>query len=82
MTKTQAQIIELFHTLPVAARRKLATELYEQTERGSFCDRMSQSQWRELEQAIAEADRGEGATAGDVFEKLAKKRGFARASAS
>ena len=78
MTKTQAQILELFQSLPQAEQRELAEQLYEQTVRGSFYDRMTPEQRAELDQSIAEADRGEGTEASIVMTRLAQKFGFTR----
>jgi hypothetical protein len=78
MTRTQAQIIELFQTLPAVERRELAEQLYEHAVRGTFHDRMTPEQRAELDQSIAEADRGEGAPANEVFERFAQKFGFTR----
>ena len=36
MTNTQAQILELFQTLPQSEQHDLAEQLYEQATRGSF----------------------------------------------
>ena len=78
MTKTQAQILELFQTLPQSEQRQLAEQLYEQTVRGSFHDRMTPERRAELDQSIAEADRGEGTEASIVMTRLAQKFGFPR----
>ena len=84
MTKTQSKIVELFKTLPVVEQRELAEHLYESAlnakrSETSFSATLSASQRAELKQSIAEADRGEGAPADEVFDRLAKKHGFARA---
>jgi hypothetical protein len=78
MTKTQAQILELFQTLPEAEKRELAEQLYEQAVRGSFYDRTTPEQRAELDRSIAEADRNEGAEVSVVIDRLARKFGFAR----
>lgn len=78
MTKTQAQILELFQSLPQAEQRELAEQLYEQTVRGSFYDRMTPEQRAALDTSIAEADRGEGTEASIVMSRLAQKFGFPR----
>ena len=41
MTKTQAQIIELFKTLDQMEQREVAQQLYERAVVGSFYDRMT-----------------------------------------
>ena len=78
MTKTQAQIIELFRTLPELEKRELVEQLYEQTVLGAFCDRMTPEQRAELVTSIAEADRGEGTEASVAMARIAKKVGFPR----
>ncbi len=78
MTKTQAQIIELFETLDAAQKRELAERLYETTVAGSFFARMTPEQRAELAESIAQADRGEGEDAATFFERMARKHGFAR----
>jgi putative addiction module component (TIGR02574 family) len=82
MTKTQSKIVELFKTLPATEQRELAEHLYESASAEhsdtSFSARLSTSQRAELERSIAEADRGEGSAADEVFDRLAKKHGFAR----
>ena len=78
MTRTQAQILELFQALPEAEKRELAEQLYEQTVRGLFYDRMTQEQRTELDRSMAEADHGEGAEVSVVIDRLAKKYGFPR----
>jgi hypothetical protein len=84
MTKTQSKIVELFKTLPTAEQRELAEHLYESAlntkhSETSFSARMSASQRAELEQSITQADQGHGSSASEVFDRLAKKHGFARA---
>ena len=78
MTRTQAQIFELFQTLGIAEKRELAEQLYETAVAGSFYDRMSPEQRRELDQGITEADRGEGVSSGEFFDRMARKYGFDR----
>lgn len=78
MTRTQAQIIELFQTLPVGERRELAEQLYERAVRSSFFDTMSAEQRAQLDRSIAEADRDEGDPVDIVFDRLASKLGIAR----
>ena len=75
MTKTQAQIIELFRTLNPAEQREIAEQLYE-TAVGSFYDRMTPEQRSELDEGIAQAERGQVVPAEEAFERLAKRFGF------
>jgi predicted transcriptional regulator len=70
MTKTQAQIIELFRTLAPAE------QLFETAVAGSFYDRMTPEQHRQLDEGIAEAERGQVIPAEEVFDRLAKRFGF------
>jgi predicted transcriptional regulator len=76
MTKTQAQIIELFKSLDPIEQRELAEQLYETTVAGSFYDRMSPAQRAKLDEGIAEAERGQVRSAEEVFDRLAKRFGF------
>jgi hypothetical protein len=75
MTKTQAQIIELFKSLDPIEQRELAGQLYETTVAGSFYHRMSPAQRAELNAGIAEAERGRVRSAEEVFNRLAKRFG-------
>jgi hypothetical protein len=76
MTKTQAQIIELFKTLDPTEQREIAEQLYERTVAGSFYDRMTPQQRGELDEGIAQAERGQVRPATEVFDRLAKRFGF------
>jgi predicted transcriptional regulator len=76
MTKTQAQIIELFKTLDPAEQREIAEQLFETTHAGSFYDRMTPEQLAELDEGIAQAERGQVRPAEEVFERLARRFGF------
>jgi len=76
MTKTQAQIIELFKTLDPAEQREIAEQLYETAVVGSFYDRMTPQQRAELDEGIAQAERGQVLPAEEVFDRLAKRFGF------
>jgi hypothetical protein len=77
MTKAQAQIIELFKTLDPAEQREIAEQLYERTIAGSFYDRMTPQQRAQLDDGIAQAERGQVLPADEVFDRLAKRFGFA-----
>jgi hypothetical protein len=76
MTKTQAQIIELFKTLDPVEQREIAAQLYETAVAGSFYDRITPEQRRQLEEGIAQAERGQVVPAEEAFERLAKRFGF------
>jgi predicted transcriptional regulator len=76
MTKTQAQIIELFKTLDQAEQREVAEQLYERTVVGSFYDRMTPQQRADFDEGIAQAERGQVRPAEEVFDGLAKRFGF------
>jgi predicted transcriptional regulator len=76
MTNTQAQIIESFKTLDPAGQREVAEQLYERSVVGSFYDRMTPEQRAELDEGIAQAERGQVRPAEEVFERLAKRFGF------
>jgi hypothetical protein len=45
---------------------------------GSFYDRMTSEQRAELDEGIAQAERGQVRLAEEVFDRLAKRFGFAR----
>jgi predicted transcriptional regulator len=76
MTNVQAQIIALFKTLNPAEQREVAEQLYERTVAGSFYDRMKPEQRTELDEGIAQAERGQVLPVGEVFDRLAKHFGF------
>jgi predicted transcriptional regulator len=76
MTRTQAQIIELFKTLDPAEQREIAEQLFETTHAASFYDRMTPEQLGELDEGIAQAERGQVRPAEEVFERLARRFGF------
>ena len=76
MTKTQAQIIELFRTLNPAEQREIAEQLYETAVAGPFYEHLTPEQRRQLEEGIAQAERGEVVSAEEAFERLAKRFGF------
>jgi len=78
MTKTHAQILELFQTLDALEKRELAEQLYETAVAGSFYARMTPEQRAELAESTAEADRGEGEDAESFFDRIARKHGFSR----
>jgi len=76
MTKTQAKIIELFKTLDQAEQREVAQQLYERAVVGSFYDRMTPQQRADLDEGIAQAERGQVRPSEEVFDRLAKRFGF------
>ena len=76
MTKSQAQIIELFKTLDPVEQREVAEQLYERTVAGSFYDRITPEQRAALDEGIAQAERGQVLPAEEVFDRLAKRFGF------
>ena len=73
MTRTQAQIVELFQTLPPVEQRELVEHLADQTVRGDFYDRMTAAQKAELATAIGEADRGETISSEDLKSYMASR---------
>jgi predicted transcriptional regulator len=76
MTKVQAQIIELSKSLDPAEQREVAEQLYERTTAGSFYDRMTPEQRAELDEGIAQAERGQVFPVEEAFDRLAKRFGF------
>jgi hypothetical protein len=81
MTKTaaRARILELFGTLPARDQRALAERLSETAREQSHYDRLSPEDRAELDEAIAEADRGDTIPADEAFNDLAQRYGFSRA---
>ena len=78
MTRTQAQIIEMFRTLGPDERQEVMSELYEAAASEAFFDRMTLDQRAQLQEGIAQADRGEVADADQVMDRLARKFDFKR----
>lgn len=79
MTKTQAQIVELIAQLPLAERREFiehvhATGLHDD----SFYSQMTHEQRAQLDEGIAQADRGEVVDADAAFSRLAARFNFKR----
>jgi hypothetical protein len=79
MTKTQAQIIELFWTLNRAEQREIAEQLFETAIAGPFYGHLTPEQRRQLEEGIAQAERGDVIPADEAFERLAKRLDFSHA---
>ena len=80
MTLTQTQILTLIATLPLEQRRELVEHFYDvNLFDGSFYDSMTAEQRADLEDSIAQADRGDVVPAPQVFSDLAQKFGFSRA---
>ena len=80
MTRTQTEIVELFRTLPAPEQEEVMKRLAAYRTWPSFYDRMSPEQRAELDQSIAEADRGEGMPATDALDDIARKLGFKRSA--
>jgi hypothetical protein len=76
MTKTKAQIIELFKTLDPVEQREIAERLYETAVTGSFYERMTPEQHRQLDEGIAQAERGQVVPAEWAFDRLADRFAF------
>lgn len=76
MTKTQAQIIELFKTLIPPSSGRLPSNSSKTTYAGSFYDRMTPEQLAELDEGIAQAERGQVRPAEEAFDRLARRFGF------
>jgi Mg/Co/Ni transporter MgtE len=77
MTRIQTRILELFETLSADERAEFLDRLAAQGP-PSFFDRMTAEQRAELDRSIAEADRGEGKPAADLFAEIAAKHGLVR----
>lgn len=79
MTKAQADILERIAQLPEAERRALVAHLVASGMGGeSFYDRMTPDERAALAEGIAQADRGEGSPAEEVFEAIARDLGLRR----
>jgi hypothetical protein len=79
MTETETRIVQLFKTLPPNEQRALVEHLAETAESGSFYDRLSPEQFAQLDEGIAQSERGETVAAAEVFDRLAKRFGFSNA---
>jgi hypothetical protein len=66
----------LFRTLDPVEQREIAEQLYETAVAGSFYNRMTPEQRRQLEEGIAQAERGQVAPVQPVFHRLANRFGF------
>jgi len=76
MTKTAARILRLFNTLPERDQRVLVDRLVDAARASSFYDRMSPEQRAELDEAIAEVERGDTIPADTTFDDLALRFGI------
>jgi hypothetical protein len=76
MTRTQAEIIELFKTLDTVEQREVAEQLCGIARADSFYDGMTPEQLVELDEGIAQAERGQVRPAVEVFDRLARRFGF------
>ena len=79
MTKTQARIVELVAQLSPEERR----ELIEHMQQAGLLDdtyygRLSADQRAQLDEGIAQADRGEVVDGGEAFDRLAARFNFKR----
>jgi predicted transcriptional regulator len=79
VTKIQVHIVELIAQLSLAERR----ELFEHVQEtglldGSFYSRMSPEQRAQLDDGIAQADRGEVVDGDEAFNRLASRFNFKR----
>ena len=77
MTKTQAQIVELIAQLPLAERR----ELFEHVQETGLLDEslysgLTPEQRAQLEEGIAQAEKGEVVDGNEAFDRLATRFKF------
>jgi predicted transcriptional regulator len=80
MTKAQAQIVELIAQLPLSERRELIAHVQQVGLLGeSFYSRMTPEQRAQLEEGIAQADRGEVVDGQEAFDRLAARFNSKRA---
>lgn len=79
MTSSQAQIVELIAQLSLAERRELFEHVREAgLLEESFYSRMTPEQRAQLDEGIAQADRGEVVDGDEVFNQLASRFNFKR----
>ncbi len=78
MTRTQAQIIEMFRTLDASEREEVMSELYETAVSETFYDRMTPAQRTQLQEGIEQADRGDVADANQAMDRIARQFDFKR----
>ena len=79
MTRTQAQIVELIAQLPLTERRELVEHVQESgLLEESFHARMTPGQRAQLDEGIAQADRGEVVDGNEAFRRLASRFNFKR----
>lgn len=76
MTKTQAQILDLFQTLRPDERREILENLSGAAPIHLHYDRLTGEQRLKLDEGIAQAQRGDVAPAEAVFDRLAKRFDF------
>ena len=77
MTKTQVQIAELIAQLPLAERRELIEHVQETgLLEESFYSRMTPEQRAQLEEGIAQAERGDVVDGNEAFRRLAARFNF------
>ncbi len=80
MTRKQAQIVELIAQLPLTERRELIEHVQESgLLDDSFYSRMTPGQRAQLDEGIAQADRGEVVDGDETFRRLASHFNFKRA---
>ena len=74
MTKRQAQIVELIAQLSLAERRELIEHVQETgLLDDSFYSRMTPEQRAQLDEGIAQAERGQVVDGNDAFDRLAAR---------
>ena len=79
MTRKQAQIVELIAQLPLTERRELIEHVQESgLLDDSFYLRMTPKQRAQLDEGIAQADRGEVVDGNETFKQLASRFNFKR----
>jgi predicted transcriptional regulator len=80
MTRTQAHIVELIAQLSLAERHELFEHVQQTGLLGpTFSSSMTPEQRAQLDEGIAQADRGEVVDADEAFDRLASRFNFKRA---
>lgn len=79
MTRKQAQIVELIARLPLTERRELIEHVQESgLLDDSFYSRMTPEQRTQLDEGIAQEDRGEVVDGDTAFNRMASRFKFKR----
>ncbi len=79
MTTAQAQIFEMFQSLPLDDRRDLLVRLSEAVDVEDPADDLSAEDIAAIEEGLAQAERGEVVDVNEAMDRLAARFQFSRA---